>query len=115
MVDKVSDCKQVSHLFLEKCKTIYTSVLTLDKDMAHFTNEISNRISNTDCNSNVTPDIINDCIAMLKRDKSDGNIGFSSNHYINGNSNVYCCLLDVSKAFDEINSGKLFSTLQQVT
>ena len=34
-------------------------------------------------------------------------------HYINGNSNVYCCLLDASKAFDEINYGKLFSTLLQ--
>ena len=34
-------------------------------------------------------------------------------HYINGNSNVYCCLLDASKAFDKINYGKLFSTLLQ--
>ena len=32
-------------------------------------------------------------------------------HYINGNSNVYCCLLDASRAFDKINYGKLFSTL----
>ena len=31
----------------------------------------------------------------------------------NGNSNVYCCLLDASKAFDKINYGKLFSTLLQ--
>ena len=34
-------------------------------------------------------------------------------HYINGNSNVYCCLLDASKAFDKIHYGKLFSTLLQ--
>ena len=34
-------------------------------------------------------------------------------HYINGNSNVYCCLLDPSKAFDKINYGKLFSALLQ--
>ena len=34
-------------------------------------------------------------------------------HYINGNSNVYCCLLEASKAFDKINYGKLFSTLLQ--
>ena len=34
-------------------------------------------------------------------------------HYINGNSNVYCCLLDASKAFDKINYGKLFFTLLQ--
>ena len=34
-------------------------------------------------------------------------------HYINGNSNVYCCLLDTSKAFDKINYGRLVSTLLQ--
>ena len=34
-------------------------------------------------------------------------------HYINGNSDVYCCLLDASKAFDKIHYGKLFSTLLQ--
>ena len=34
-------------------------------------------------------------------------------HCINGNSNVYCCLLDASKAFDKIHYGKLFSTLLQ--
>ena len=217
MVDKASGCKQVSSVFLEKYKTIYTSVPTPDNDMAHITDKISNRISNTDCNINVTPDIINDCIAKLKRGKSDGNVGFNSSHlvhggrrlrvllsllfnamivhghypteflkstivsipkdktaslsnsdnyrgismfnsihklfdyviidicgdslatsdmqygyknnhsttmctvilkevlhhYINGNSNVYCCLLDASKAFDKINYGKLFSTLLQ--
>ena len=34
-------------------------------------------------------------------------------HYINANSNVDCCLLDASKAFDKINYGKLLSTLLQ--
>ena len=34
-------------------------------------------------------------------------------HYVKGNSNVYCCLLDASKAFHKINYGKLFSTLLQ--
>ena len=32
-------------------------------------------------------------------------------HYINGNSNVYCCLIDTSKAFHKIHYGKLSSTL----
>ena len=154
-----------------------------------FSDEVSNRISNTDCNINVTLDIISDCIAKLKRGKSDGDIGHYPNeliksaivsfprdktaslsnsdnyrsismfnsihklfdyviidicgdslstsdmqygyknnhsttrctvilkevihHYINGKSNVYCCLLDASKAFDKIDYGKLFSTLLQ--
>ena len=34
-------------------------------------------------------------------------------HYMNGNSNVYCCLLDASKAFDKIHYGQLFFTLLQ--
>ena len=50
--------------------------------MAHITNKISNRISNTDCNINVTSNIINDCIANLKRGKSDGKVGFNSNHLV---------------------------------
>ena len=37
MVDKASDCKQVLDVFLEKYKTIYTSVPTPDNDMAHIT------------------------------------------------------------------------------
>ena len=91
MVEKASGCKQVSHVFLEKYNTIYTSVPTPDNDMAHITNEISKIISNTACNINVTPDIVNDCIAKLKRGKSDGNIGFNSNHLVH--CTVYCSLL----------------------
>ena len=52
--------------------------------MAHITNEIFNIISNTDCNINVTSDIINDCIVKLKRGKCDGNVGFNSNHFVPG-------------------------------
>ena len=33
------------------------------------------------------------------------------NHYINNDSAVYSCFLDVSKAFDRVNYGKLFSIL----
>ena len=32
-------------------------------------------------------------------------------YYLRGNSSVYCCLLDASKAFDKIHFGKLFKTL----
>ena len=32
-------------------------------------------------------------------------------YYLRGNSNVYCCLLDASKAFDKIYFGKFFKTL----
>ena len=32
-------------------------------------------------------------------------------HYLEDNSNIYCCLLDASKAFDRIHYGKLFSIL----
>ena len=42
------------------------------------------------------------CIVILKE---------VIHHYINGNSNVHCCLLDVSKAFNEIHYGKLYYTL----
>ena len=32
-------------------------------------------------------------------------------YYLRGNSNVYCCLLDASKAFDKIHLGIFFKTL----
>ena len=66
VVDKATGCKQVLDVFLDKYKSIYTSVPTSDNDMAHITEEILNRISNADCNIIVTPDIINDCIAKLQ-------------------------------------------------
>ena len=50
-----SHCKQVSHVFLEYKN--YTSVPIPDNAMTHVTIKILNRISNTDCNINVTPDI----------------------------------------------------------
>ena len=51
VVEKSSGCKQVLDVFLEKYKTIYTSEPISDNDMAHITDEISNRISNTDGNN----------------------------------------------------------------
>ena len=93
VVDKAGGCKQVSHVFLEKDKTIYTSVPTPDNEMAHITNDISNRISNTVCTINVTPDIINDCIAKLKHGKSVGNIGFNSNHFVHDGRRIRVLLL----------------------
>ena len=32
-------------------------------------------------------------------------------NYIEGHNNVYCCLLDASKAFDKVHYGKLFTIL----
>ena len=57
---------------LEKYKTICTNVQTQNNDIAHIANEVSSRISNTDCNANVILTIINDCIAKLKHGKSHG-------------------------------------------
>ena len=31
--------------------------------------------------------------------------------YVRKKSNVYCCLLDASKAFDKVHYGKLFNVL----
>ena len=57
---------------------------------------------------------------------SDMQFGYKQNHsttlcttvlkevvncYLKNNSNVYCCLLDASKAFDKIHFDKLFRTL----
>ena len=67
--------------------------------MSHIFDKISNRISNTDCNINVTPDIINDSIAKLRFGKSDGDIRFNSNHLTHGGRGIRVLL---SLLFNEI-------------
>ena len=220
MVDNAHGSSEISKVFHEKYKSLYTSVPTSDAELNVINELVSNGIANdTTCNPftncYVSPFIIDICIGKLKRGKSDGDIGFNSNHliygghrlrvflsllfnamiihghyptqllkstivsipkdktaslsnsdnyrgismfnsihklfdyviieicgdglstsdmqygyknnhsttmctmilkeilhhYIDGNSNVYCCLLDASKAFDRINYGQLFHCL----
>ena len=37
----------------------------------------------------------------------------TANYYLRNNSNVYCCMLDASKAFDYVHYDKLFTILRQ--
>ena len=53
------------------------------------------------------------CTVILKEVIHKWWINILRIYSLHGNSNVYCCLLDASKAFDKIHYGKLFSTLLQ--
>lgn len=213
-IDKVHGACEISKIFLQKYKSLYTSVPSSDHELNVIHDKLDQSLVNiTDCI--VTPNVIASCISRLKKNKSDGSLGFSSNHiiygchklnvllsllfnsmlvhgyfpkellkstiisipkdrsaslansdnyrgislfnsmcklfdyvtiklcdgkldtsdmqfgfkqqhstsmctlvlrevvdhYLEGNSNVYCCLLDASKAFDKVHYGKLFTML----
>ena len=214
-VDGKQGSSEIAKLFRSKYELLYNSVPTSGSVLSGISNEIDDRLSHDPIDCYVTPYMICTCISKLKKNKSDGDRGFNSNHliygchrlnvilsilfnsmmshgyypqellkstiisipkdrsaslsnsdnyrgislfnsmcklfdyviielsgtslstsdmqfgfkrehsttmctvilkevvnhYIDGNSNVYCCLLDASKAFDRVNFGKLFSTL----
>ena len=81
-VGEANGAKDIYKLFLEKYRSLYNSVPTDE-------NELNSLRDVIDCNITeqiyITPDIIRICIGKLKAGKDDGDIGFKSDHIINGN------------------------------
>ena len=76
---------EIANVFMHKYKSLYTSVPTSDEQMNTINSSISERLLNNNedvcC---VTPMLISNCVTYLKKNKSDGDKCFNSNHIING-------------------------------
>ena len=70
---------------------LYSSVPTDDNELREIHDVINSRIS-TSTHITVTPDIIKQCIHKLKPGKDDGDVGFKSDHIINGSHSLHILL-----------------------
>ena len=97
VIDNAKTAGEITQLFQEKYKKIYTSVPTNDEELNLIYEDINNliRASNENEYCYISPDVVRLCITRLKPTKTDGDTGFNSNHLINGTHRLYTilCLL----------------------
>ena len=85
VMDNAHGDKNVMELLLTKYKTLNNSVPTSDDELQHLNCIIDNGISDfKEQGMFSTPDLIHKSILQLKKSKDDGNVGFKSDHFING-------------------------------
>ena len=82
---------KITKLFYNKYRSLYSSVPTDDKELRDIHDVINNRLS-TSTHITVTLDIIKQCIHKLKPGKDDGDLGFGSDHIINGSHRLHVLL-----------------------
>ena len=97
IVDNANTDEDVTNVFKEKYKEIYTSVPTDVMELETISQDINNLVLTSSNNDScyITPSIVMSCITSLKSSKSDGDTGFNSNHLIHGTHRLYSmlCLL----------------------
>ena len=82
---------EITKLFYNKYRSLYSSVPTDDNELCEIHDVINSRLS-TSTHITVTPDIIKQCIHKLKPGKDDGDLGFKSDHIINGSHRLHVLL-----------------------
>ena len=70
---------------------LHSSVPTDNNEFPEIHDVTNSRLS-TSTHITVTPDIIKQCIHKLKPGKDDGDLGFKSDHIINGSHRLYVLL-----------------------
>ena len=75
--------------YTEKYRSLYNSVPTDENELNSLRDVID---SNNTEQIYITPDIIRICIGKLKAGKDDGDIGFKSDHIINGTHRLFVLL-----------------------
>ena len=88
-IGEANGAKDISKLFLEKYRSLYNSVPTDENELNSLRDVIDSNITEQ---IYITPDIIRICICKLKAGKDDGDIGFKSDHIINGTHRLYVLL-----------------------
>ena len=78
-IDDASDSLEISKLFHDKYRLLYSSVLTDTKELDDLHNVLNNGITPND-HVMITPAIIRQCVIRLKSGMGDSDIGFRSDH-----------------------------------
>ena len=82
---------EITKLFYNKYRSLYSSVPTDDNELREIHDVINSGLP-TSTRTTVTPDIIKQCIHKLKPGKDDGDLGFKSDHIINGSHRLHVLL-----------------------
>ncbi len=94
-VDDACNAPDIAELFMSKYETLYNSVPTSDDELDDITRLINNGVVNESYdNIKFSVDVITKCIRRIKSGKSDGNMGFDSDHLLNGTSKL-CYMISV--------------------
>ena len=88
-IGEANGAKAISKLFLEKYRSLYNSVPTDENELNSLRDVIDSNITEQ---IYITPDIIRICIGKLTAGKDVGDIGFKSDHIINGTHRLYVLL-----------------------
>ena len=88
-IGEANGAKNIAKLFLEKYRSLYNSIPTDANELNSLRGVIDSNITEQ---IYITPDIIRICIGKLKAGKDDGDIGFKSDHIINGTHRLYVLL-----------------------
>ena len=93
-MDNASTDENITYVFKEKYKEIYTSVPTDDMELETISQDIDSLVLTSSNNDScyITPSIVMSCITSLKSSKSDRDTGFNSNHLIHGTHRLYTML-----------------------
>ena len=81
-------------LLYNKYRSLYSSVPTDDNELREIHDVIDSRLS-TSTYITATPDIIKQCIYKPKPGKDDGDLGFKSDHIINGSHRLHVLLYNL--------------------
>ena len=85
---------EITKLFYNKYRSLYSSVPTDDNELREIHDVINSRLS-TSTHTTVTPYIIKQCIHKLKPGKDDRDLGFKSDHIINGSHRLHVLLYNL--------------------
>jgi hypothetical protein len=94
VVDGKNDKQEVANIFKEKYESLFSSVPTPVEELEKIKNDINQKVNQNDI-CNVTVQNVKDAIEKLNYGKSDGNIGFTTDHLIHSSHmcKIYITLL----------------------
>ena len=117
-VDGACNPKTISEVFASKYDTLFHGKPTEPTELHSLHTTIRNGIvADDESYSTIALNDVLESLKHIKLGKNDGNHGLTSDHLVNSSGrfltvlSCHSCFLDASKAFDNINYGKLFNIL----